>query len=252
MPVIGTRKVIVFCALPAAIALGFIAWTWGPWIFGKKISAGAIELSPAINPHELQGSFMISTSFSKDAIPSNGTGGACLVADLNRFNFPTLSGGQSRKCTKNSDCLVGLPARWSGYCDVDGKRTCWVRPGPDNDDLCNKSPFVPWDEDVEHETGKIPFDLSMPRYPELTPLESFSSTYPGPIRWRILACLNGKDLVWDPESGKNMPACAAKGASNQERMLIFGPLRVVPPGTKVPSAPKKSGPHNAPNLGPNP
>ena len=252
MPAMSTRRVILLSAFAAALALGLIAWTWGPWILGKKISAGAIELSPAINPHLLQGSFMISTSFSKAAIPSNGTGGACLVADLNRFDFPALSGGQNRKCTKNSDCMAGLPARWSGYCDVDRERICWVRPGPDSNDLCNKSPFEPWKEDVDHPAGTMPLDLSKPRYPGLAPLESFSSTYPGPVRWRILACLNGKDLAWDPESGENKPACAAKDASDQKRRLVFGPIRVVPPDTKASSAPKKPGPHNAPNAGPNP
>jgi len=228
VPTIGTRGVILLSAFAAAAAVGFGAWTWGPWVTGKMISAGVIEPSPANNPQTLQGSFKISTSPSRNAIPSNGTGGACLVADLNRFGIPQMSAGQNRKCTKNSDCRVGLPARWSGYCDVDAERTCWVRPGPDKDDLCNKS-SIPWSEDVDHPAGKTPFDLAIPRYPEHAPLESFSSTYPGPLRWRVLACLNGKDLVEDPPgSGNYVPACRAKSASDRQRMEVFGPPRTVP------------------------
>lgn len=225
--VVQTRKVIAFCAIAAIGTLGLIAW--GQPTPRRKISAGAIKFSPATNPPKLQGSFKISTSPSRNAIPSNGTGGACLFADLNRFGIPQMSAGQNRKCTKNSDCTVGLPARWSGYCDVDGERTCWVRPGPDKDDFCNKSPSIPWSEDVDHPVGKTPFDLSIPRYPEHAPLESFSSTYPGPLRWRVLACLNGKDLVEDPPgSGNHVPACRAKSASDRQRMEVFGPPRTVP------------------------
>jgi hypothetical protein len=221
VPITSTWKGIIFCAFAAASALG---WTWSTQTIDKKISAGAIECSPEYSPagHKLVGSFRISTSSSTNAIPSNGTGGACLVADLNRFGIPQMSAGQNRKCTKNSDCTVGLPARWSGYCDVDGERTCWVRPGPDNDDLCNKSPSIPWSEDVDHPAGKTPFDLSIPRYPEHAPLESFSSTYPGPVRWRVVACLNGID----PKTQQYYPGCKDIDVAHKEmRMEVFGPIR---------------------------
>jgi hypothetical protein len=90
VPITSTRKGIVFCAFAGASALG---WTWSPETIDKKISAGAIEFSPEYSPagHKLMGSFRISTSSSTNAIPSNGTGGACLVADLNRFDIPRMS-----------------------------------------------------------------------------------------------------------------------------------------------------------------
>ncbi len=226
MLVLRNGRVIVFCTVVGT--LGLIAWATGPQVARKRIHAGTIEWSPASNSNTLQGSFKISSSPSSNAIPSNGTGGACLIADLNRFGFPQMPPDQNGRCTKNSDCAMGLPARWSGYCDVEREKTCWVRPGPDNEDLCNKSPFQPWEEGVDHPVGKIPFDLSKLRYPELTPSKSFSTTYPGQVRWRVVACLNGKDLIPDAESGQLLPPCAAKGATDQQRMLVFGPPKTVP------------------------
>jgi len=229
MPITSTRKGIVFCAFAAASALG---WTWSPQTIDKKISAGAIEFSPEYGPagHKLVGSFKISTSPSQNAIRSNGTGGACLVADLNRFDKPTrASNGQNRKCTKNSDCKAGLPSSWSGYCDVDGGKTCWVRPGPGNAELCNKSlnytPPRVWEEDVDHPSNTTPFDLAKPRYPEHAPLESFSRVYPGPVRWRVVACLNGID----PTTQQYYPGCGVTDPEHKEmRMEVLGPIRTPP------------------------
>ncbi len=222
MPTISTRKVIVLCALAAVSALG---WTGRLQTPGKKITAGVIKFSPASNPRTLQGSFRISTSPSQNAIRGNGTGGACLVADLNRFGIPAMPTGQNRKCTKNSDCTVGLPARWSGYCDVDREKTCWVRPGPGNAELCNKSPLEPWEEDLDHPSNTMPFDLAKPRYPEHAPLESFSRVYPGPVRWSVVACLNGSD----PNTQQYYPGCKDIDVLHTEmRMEVFGPIRTVP------------------------
>lgn len=226
--VVQTRKVIAFCAIAAIGTLGLIAW--GQPTPRRKISAGAIKFSPATNPPKLQGSFKISTSPSQNAIRSNGTGGACLVADLNRFDKPTrASNGQNRKCTKNSDCKAGLPSSWSGYCDVDVGKTCWVRPGPGNAELCNKSlnytPPRVWEEDVDHPSNTTPFDLAKPRYPEHAPLESFSRVYPGPVRWRVVACLNGKD----PTTQQYYPGCGVADPEHKEmRMEVFGPIRTPP------------------------
>lgn len=228
MRVMSVRKVLVLSAFPAVITFGLIGWAYGLWTPGKTIKANPIDFSPLSNPKKIQGSFRISSSPSHNAIPSPGTGGACLIADLNQFGIPEMPSGQNRKCEKNSDCKVGLPERWSGYCDVNGEKTCWVRPGPDNDDLCNKSPSQPWAEDVDHPAGKVPFDLTVPRYPAPSPLESFSAVYPGRIRWRVLACLNGVDRVTDPVSGETRPPCASPSATDQQRRHDFGPIRTVP------------------------
>lgn len=121
------------------------------------------------------------------------------MADLNQFDIPRMSSGQDRKCTKNSDCNEGLRTGWSGYCDADGERTWWVRPGHGTTELCNKSvDYAPpnvWEEDTKHPSNTTPFDLSKPRYPgkltqgKRTALESFSRAFPGPVRWRLVACL---------------------------------------------------------------
>lgn len=231
MPITSTRKGIVFCAFAGASALG---WTWSPQTIDKKISAGSIEFSPEYSPagHKLVGSFRISTSSSTNAIPSNGTGGACLVADLNQFDIPRMSSGQDRKCTKNSDCNEGLRTGWSGYCDADGERTCWVRPGHGTTELCNKSvDYAPpnvWEEDTKHPSNTTPFDLSKPRYPgkltqgKRTALESFSRAFPGPVRWRVVACLNGIDL----KTQQYYPGCKDIDVAHKEmRMEVFGPIR---------------------------
>jgi hypothetical protein len=265
MPVIGARKVIAFCAI-AAGTLGLIAWRWAPWILGKKISAGAIhfssEIGPAgqftINPDELQGSFKISTSFSKTAIPSDGTGGGCLVADLNAFHIPRIPADPDWKCSRNSDCQE-LPSGWAGYCDANGERTCWVRPGPrDDEHLCNKSPLVAWREGI-YPSNEKPFNFSAPysRSPQLdgsVGLRSFSATYPGPVRWRVVACLNGIH----PETGKTKYANAkgedTRGCAeidSEYRMEVFGPITTVPPDTSVPALQKVS-PPDLPDLGPHP
>jgi len=228
--VVQTRNVIVFCAIAAIGTLGLIAE--GQPTPRRKISAGAIKFSAATNPPKLQGSFRISTSPSRNAIPSNGIGGACLVADLNQFDIPRMSSGQDRKCTKNSDCNEGLRTGWSGYCDADGERTCWVRPGHGTTELCNKSvDYAPpnvWEEDTKHPSNTTPFDLSKPRYPgKLTQgkrnaLESFSRAFPGPVRWRVVACLNGIDL----KTQQYYPGCKDIDVAHKEmRMEVFGPIR---------------------------
>lgn len=228
MPMFSTRRVILLSVFATASAL---SWTYAPRTSGTKITAGAILLLPEHGPggYQLVGSFKVSSSPSQKTIRSNGTGGACLVADLNRFEIPTMS-GQDRKCARNSDCNVGLPEKWSGYCDVEGGNTCWVRPGPDSAELCNKSPFYTpprvWEQDVDHPSNTTPFDLAKPRYPEEAPVESFSSAYPGPVRWRVAACLNGVD----PTTQQYYRGCGVIDTQYEEmRMEVLGPIRTPPP-----------------------
>jgi hypothetical protein len=252
VPIISMRQVIVLCAMVAAVVLGSVAWTWGPWILGKKISAGAIQFSP----DGLSGSFKISRSFSKNAIPSDGTGGGCLVADLNDFHFPKMPiEAPNRKCSRNSDCQA-IPAGWAGYCNQEEGR-CWVRPGPGGEHLCNKSPISALTVGTTYESNK-PFDLSAPYYPHALPdgsvwLRSFSESYPRSVRWRVLACLNGihpetGETKYTNAKGEDTRGCGE--VDSEYRMEVFGPIATVPPDASVPPAPKGWPTDVAP--GPNP
>lgn len=183
----------------------------------RKIDAGIINVT---DQPQIQGSFKIYKS-SQGGILSYGTGGACLVADLNP-SIPTMSTA-GRKCSKNADCNEGLPfAGWQGYCDTDGDKRCWVRPGPpQSHELCNKSAFYgpppqPWPDDIWNKSNDPKFDVSL-----------FRQSYPTlrhPVRWRVVACLNGADLVDDPaHSGTSVPACSVMDTQPNTRLEVFGP-----------------------------
>lgn len=184
----------------------------------KVIVPGAIEFSNG----KITGTFVMTTTGGPDSFLSNGTGGACLVADLNGSNIPDTRQLPNGKCTKDSDCQRNLPreglfqSEWYGYCDTKVEHNCWVRPGPGDPDgdLCNKQPDTPWGENVKHPSNKEPFDLSTPRY-EAAPsgvaagaLISFSEKFPGPVRWRVVGHL--------------------RGVTPTEFKLFFGPPKWVP------------------------
>jgi hypothetical protein len=85
-----------------------------------------------------------------------------------------------------------------------------------------------WEEDTKHPSNTTPFDLSKPRYPvkltqgKRTALESFSRAFPGPVRWRVVACLNGID----PKTQQYYPGCKDIDVAHKEmRMEVFGPIR---------------------------
>jgi hypothetical protein len=206
----------------------------------KTITPGTIEYARrplpnggmAIDENKIVGSFVVSPSTGDDSILSGGTGGACLTADLNRRGYPK----DVHTCAKNSDCQVGLPKGWSGYCGPDGregqveKKICWVRPGPDHTELCNKSPmYTPpkiWDSNKIYSSNNEPFDLKKPRYlghagQELVNF-SFNQEFPGPVRWRVVACLNG---VFTPGPDVN-PPCG--GGDETNRREKFGDIKWIP------------------------
>jgi hypothetical protein len=220
-----SRVKYAFPILVAAIAVTVFA---AP--ANKKIWPNAVDFSGG----KITGSFVITTTGGPDSLLSNGAGGACLLVDLNRFNIPDTSGLADGKCTENSECQLNLPrgglleSEWHGYCDPD-EQVCWVRPGGPNDpDLCNKQPFTPWSETTKHSSNTEPFNLSKPRY-EVSEaglpgenLLSFSQVYPGPVRWRVAACLNG---VFTPQPGV-LPPCVDPTSMNRRQVL--GPPVWVP------------------------
>jgi hypothetical protein len=147
---------------------------------------GNVELlsPPKSEDNQIWTSFMIKESTHPTAIESNGKGGACLIADLNSFGIPAMPGNPTRRCTLNADCQGGLnvpgtpTAGWWGYCDMDGDKKCWVRPGPPPV-FCNINGTVrPLDKVID--TPHVSID-------------PFKAKFPGPVRWRAIACLNGKD-----------------------------------------------------------
>lgn len=216
----------------------------------KKIIPGGV-VSPGkmygstylVNPAAIVGSFKVENStLEAGGIKTNGTGGACLVADLNEFGLPRMS-NPDRMCSKNSECQSFYPTMaqegFVGYCDYKGDHKCWVRPG-DGPDLCNRSkdytsPKI-WDVNVHYPASQKQFGFTAPRYafesvPLTSPagarivLRSFMDTYykhDKGIRWRVVACLNGTD----PASGEFIAGCGIDlppDAPAAVRMELFGP-----------------------------
>jgi hypothetical protein len=209
----------------------------------KKIWPNAVDFSNG----KIVGSFVVTTTVDSDptSISSTGSGGACLFADLNYRNIPVTKDG---KCTDDSQCQAGLPhpglffgeTEWASHCDKDGEHNCWVRPGPDGPDLCNKQPFTPWEVNKKHDSNIEPFDLSTPKYERMATdigalSVSFFEMYPEPVRWRVVACLNG---VFD--MSREDPPCKV-GSENKK--LYWGPpvwvpqILFMPPGRQWPPPP---------------
>lgn len=120
---------------------------------------------------------------SRNGIPSMGTGGACLVANLSQL-----------ACHTDDDCR-GLraayhPDGWA-YClrpkSSLGARTCWIRPGGQAD-YCRVSPVYPY---PLNENLALPVVDADPRHDGK------------PVRWLVHGCLNR----YDPAAGKDHPGC---------------------------------------------
>lgn len=137
----------------------------------KTIDPGKVEYIYALEGPMIKGSFTVNPGSER----SQGTGGACLVADMHDFGKPSPipEGG----CADNYDCQRSLESGWVGYCERT-KRECWVRPGP-AEQFCNRSAdhnFKPWDVGVKNPTPITP--LKIPRLSRKS------------INWRVVACLN--------------------------------------------------------------
>ncbi len=130
---------IVGMLLVPATYAGYRTWAPGPQGSLKTIAAGEIEVTDRSTGGpgggrraEITGSFTITTvpagQQNPEAIPSLGHGGACLIADLNRFTQRNLP----QSCSSNADCSDNLPAAWFAYCveEQDGGAAagkCWIR-----------------------------------------------------------------------------------------------------------------------------
>jgi len=186
----------------------------------KIIEPGNIELAapPSAPSNEIWGSFLIKQSTHPTAIESPGTGGACLIADLNYLGIPAMPASPTRRCSLNADCQgAGIPAGGFGYCDIKGDKKCWVRPGPPivivagmtKPWLCNISP-TPRPENTDIETAHLKLEDLAKEF-----------TYDRPVRWRVVACLNG------PTPASGIAPCRNTDGGN--RLEVMGAPRAVPP-----------------------
>jgi hypothetical protein len=165
-----------------------------------KIIAGPVKATG----DTISGSFRVQESHGA-GIVSNGTGGACLVAERS-----------DHACGTDDDCgdlrTQYHPEGWA-YCldqaGVHQHKTCWVRPGADVD-FCLKSPVAP-----------LPLDTRID-LPQVDPRVVGSGHA---IRWRVIACLNGYDAA--TKAGNR--ACGGHPTgTNPELMSSNGPARRVP------------------------
>jgi hypothetical protein len=150
----------------------------------------------------ISGTFRVEPARAR-GIVSDGTGGACLVADLD-----------PRACRSDADCADAATPYGpdsAAYClrpkhGVMKNGHCWVRPGP-GQDYCRKSPQVP-----------LPLRTTMAT-PDVCP-----PSLPGerPVRWRVHACLNGHDQASD----RGTFACG--DPADDRKMIDNGPMRRVP------------------------
>jgi hypothetical protein len=170
-------------------------------------------LASASEPFMLKASFQLSpTQAGPAGIASLGSGGACLIADLNAINLPN----DTPSCTADAQCQKGLPQGHFGYCVAN---KCWVRPGPPTQ-MCDRT----------IDRGGVPFALGQHWLP---PKDSASGAthidvshvyrLPGAagkqFGWRVHSCLNGLKA-----DGNSNSACANQPG---EKQIDDGPVRLV-------------------------
>ena len=185
-PMISKAKLMSAIFIAAVVVWGMLNVNF---LLEKAIDAGKIEIITVSDPSnhgldtsEIKGSFKVYTPMLKHSIatiPSEGIGGACLVADLKPYNIPTIPTTPGWMCSKNSECQTDLSLNhpgWLGYCDA-GTGKCWIKPGGDK--FCNKSIMHPgvkkWEDGF---TNTVP---KSPHYFQVSTSD---------IDWRVVACLN--------------------------------------------------------------
>ena len=214
-------KTLVVLVAAAAFA-PLLAMADPPADPGKDLTIHAENIQvQGTNPRTILGSFYIGPPVAgpghgkkKSTVPtilSHGTGGACLIADLNFKGIPDLGG----RCTTNAACTDAIPEKykkdWYGYC-VAG--TCWTRPGPQSS-LClihsRKNGAAPWSTG-SHQIPTSPAGI-VDTYREL------GIGGNKPVKWRVHACMNGSDGPVD-----NID-CADDGSTGKSlnRLIDDGP-----------------------------
>jgi len=237
------KSMVVSLALTASAVIVLATY----FFFGGEaltIRGGDIQvLSTA--PLTIQGSFYIGPPDQVVDVPghgqtvlksqwptilSHGTGGACLIADLNDdLNIPPKSPmSYNGQCQTDDDCHKAMvfltlpPGRntaWSSYCV---ENTCWTRPGLQathclTSKVQGKGAALP----PGHYTfGPDPSDPTNYRIADF--YAEFHDRIVKPITWRVHACLNGSGGI----TGDNGACGRADGAGS--RLIDNGPPSDVP------------------------
>ena len=199
--------------IPACSGESPSANTSGPTSEKLVMRAGQI-ISNNANPRQLRGSFqLVPAQSGPDPLESLGSGGACLIVDLNAINIPS-SGAQ---CTSDAQCSGGMPQGGSGYCV---QQRCGVRPGPPR----------PWcDRSADH--GGAPFPKGQHWLPpgdgsgppatiDVSAVYALPGAQGRQFDWRVHSCLNGLDST----GTKSNAAC---GGGPGQKQVDDGPVTKV-------------------------
>ena len=184
-------------------AAGLLWYLYYPLPTRKTITAKEVVADANGYP---QGSFQIDPAEDDpDSIHSQGTGGACLVADLKFLGYPNRDGTPVDQCDEDADCRVGFPAGrgWTGYCI---EKKCWTRPGAPPEfcrfsDLDNNGNPKPWQIGDGNTVSVTENDDAAYSIDDLY-LEVGSGTE---ITWRVWACLSRYKAF--PPPGKDVNPC---------------------------------------------
>lgn len=150
----------------------------------------------------LEATFQMLKSGAPDAIPSSGTGGACLVFPAADLGYPRMA---AKTCTTNQQCYTGEGER-AAYCASDN--TCWARPRLDiyGQFTCNRPITM------------TPATLNpVPK----RPLDAGVLDVKAGARVRVVACLNKGSPPW-PD---NKAPCAYP--DHADRIDVMGPVATV-------------------------
>jgi hypothetical protein len=146
-------------------------------------------------------------------IPSDGLGGACLIADIASkvsAGDAVTYGIKNMSCTSDDQCnplhkgVFPSPQKWWGYCAPDpdkANRRCWYKPVlADEKQLCEKSPYYAMPTDPKFDPSnpkpkvwKVGVDNPTPHVGGYD-LKTFYDTYTNgqTARWRVVGLVRGK------------------------------------------------------------
>jgi len=189
---------------------------------------GSFYIGPPVRVMDVPGRGQTNLTIPGETIASHGTGGACLIADLNFKGIPNLS----TQCHYDPDCTNAIPEKyqgsytdennnkkergWHGYC-VAG--TCWTRPGQQSSHcLISKihNGGNPWP------TGSHQFGPPTASATAYTIADLYRDLdIKSPVEWRVHACINGR-------SGISMDNVDCGQDQGKNRLVHDGPTSSVP------------------------
>jgi len=199
IPLFGGRKTINVLVIGGLIVI-IVFWFWH-YIFWRGLEMTLSQPILNANGTQIDGTFRIDEA--NYGYLGNGTGGACLVADISQLvtkQVATQKGVFDGNCTTQEQCLPLVPSgwkpgdpptdqKWWGYCIPDEQNVgrCWYKVVEGGDKrLCNKSPFNPnpvWQKGIDH---AVPFEAGFN-------VSDFYRDNTGgkPAKWRLTGLLWG-------------------------------------------------------------